>query len=68
MLYRRGTALVGLALVGFADHVVAQAQGDRLDCRHGVCQGREVPGIHSAHFLDDAEKAVELREHALTFF
>jgi hypothetical protein len=29
--------------------------------------GADAGGIHSLHFLDDAEKSVQLREHALTF-
>jgi uncharacterized ferredoxin-like protein len=32
-----------------------------------VGQGLDAGGIHSLHFLDDAEKSVQLREHALTF-
>lgn len=59
--------LVGFALVGFADHIVAQAQHDVVHHRHRVGQGFDAGGVHRAHGFDDAEKAVELGQQAVTF-
>jgi hypothetical protein len=65
-LHGRGTALVGVAVVGFGDQVVAQSQGDVLHGCHGVGKRLDALGIDRPHLLDQVEKSIELAKHALT--
>src|SRR5574344_482703 len=61
---RRCIAQVGLALVGFADHILLQAQLDVLNDRDRMRQRFHARGIDGLHLLDHAKKVVQLGEHA----
>lgn len=60
--FDRGCAtLVGLALIGFAGYVLAQAQALRQRHVHRVRHGRDAAGVNRAHFFNNAKKIIELR-------
>ena len=51
------------ALVGLGDGVLAQAQAHRVHRRQRRVERLDAGRVDRAHFLDDAEEVVELREH-----
>ena len=57
--------LVGLALIGLADLVLAQAQRHRSGQFNRVGHGLDAGGGHGRHLLDQGEKAVDLRQCAV---
>ncbi len=63
--YSGGALLVGFTLIGLTGQVVAQAQSHRLDGGYGVRQGLNARCIDGAHGLHNAEKAIDLVQHAL---
>jgi hypothetical protein len=66
-LHGGGAHLAGVALVGLAGDVFAQAQRDFADHRGRVGQGLHALGVDGFHLLDQGKKAVELGQGVLGF-
>jgi hypothetical protein len=57
--------LIGFSLIGLRGHVIAQAQSHLLDGGNGVWQGLYTGGVNRTHGFHNAEKAIDLVQHAL---
>ena len=54
------TCLVRLTLVGFADHVIAQAQRNVLDGSHWVGERFDTSGVDGTHLFNNVKKTIDL--------
>jgi len=67
-LYSRRAALIGVALIGLADDVISQTQGDFFYRIHRMRQRNNAGGIDGTHLFHDAKKIIELNVKSQAFF